>query len=391
MRQKKPLKIAFTSTYSYPGISGVWMRVESLATELIKRGYEVHAFTTNIHSQTKKQLPEYELYKGIHIHRYKVKYKISDNAYFWDYKKFKKDLVKIKPDIIDCQTYRHPESNFVLKLNKKLKAKIFLTTHAPFLEKKLRKWKLNLAVKLYDLLFSKLNKFHRIIVITKWEIPYLLRLGCKKENIALIPNPIPEQFLNLRTKKGRNILFLGRISPIKDLGTLIRAFKQVKENKKTNRKTKNLRLKIVGPIEEPYGAKIIRLLKKLNLNNKHDKSVQFIPPVYNLKDKIREIDSCEIFVLPSKREGLPISLIEAMAREKIVISSTTNGGKEIIKNNKNGFLFEIGNYRQLAKIVNKIMNMSEKEKKKIRREARKTAKNFKTKKIVDDLEKIYLS
>jgi len=351
------MKIAFTSTYSWPSISGVWARIEILASELIRRGHEVHAFSSNLEAGTNKILKSYEIHNKIQIHRYPVKYKISKNASFWTCQKLKQDLLKIKPDIIDCQTYRHPESNFMLKLNKKLKSKLFLTTHAPFLEKQLRSPKLNFAVKIYDKFFSRLNKFKKIIAITRWEIPNLIKLGCKKENIVLIPNPLPEKFFKTKTKKGRNLLFLGRISEIKDLETLIKALKIVKQNSEY----RNLKLKLVGPVEEPYGAKLIKLIRQLNLAN----SIEFFPPVLDINKKIKIFDEQEIFILPSKREGLPISLIEAMARAKIVISADNEGGKEIIK--------------------------KEAQKQELRRQARKTAETYKLKRIIDQLERVYLS
>jgi len=43
-------------------------------------------------------------------------------------------------------------------------------------------------------MLHKVNKFDKVITISKWEIPFLLRLGCKREKIVHIPNSIPEEF-----------------------------------------------------------------------------------------------------------------------------------------------------------------------------------------------------
>ena len=69
--------------------------------------------------------------------------------------------------------------------------------------------------------------------------------------------------------------------------------------------------------------------------------------------KIKLIDDVRIFVLPSKREAMPQALIEAMARRKVVISSATDGGKELVQADKTGLLFEIGNYKKLAELIRK--------------------------------------
>ena len=86
---------------------------------------------------------------------------------------------------------------------------------------------------------------------------------------------------------------------------------------------------------------------------------------------------------------MPQSLIEAMARGKIVVSSKTQGGKEIISNGKNGFLFEISNSKQLEKILKHINRMSEKEKIVMREYARKSVEKFKWSKLIKSWEIIF--
>ena len=261
-----------------------------------------------------------------------------------------------------------------LKIARKLKIPCFLVTHAPFLDKKLRNWQLNLAVFLYDNLIGKriLNKYDKIIAITQWEIPYLLNLGARKEKICYIPNGIPDEFFS-KIKKGEGILFFGRIAPVKDIETLIRAIALTNE-----------KLTLIGPIEEPYGLQLINLIRKLKLNSR----VEFKPVIYDLKNKIQAIDKYDIFVLPSKREGMPQALIEAMARGKLVISSKTEGGKEIIKDRENGFLFDISNEKQLAEIISNIKKMPEKERDKIRKEAKNSVKQFAWGRIIIKIEEL---
>jgi glycosyltransferase involved in cell wall biosynthesis len=56
---------------------------------------------------------------------------------------------------------------------------------------------------LYDNTIGKstINKFDKIIAITKWEYPYLKKLGLKENKISYIPNGIPEQFFSQKAKK----------------------------------------------------------------------------------------------------------------------------------------------------------------------------------------------
>ena len=58
------------------------------------------------------------------------------------------------------------------------------------------------------------------------------------------------------------------------------------------------------------------------------------------------------FVFTSKFEGLPNVLLEALSLKKFVISTNCpTGPSEILLRGKAGYLFEIGNYKQLAKKI----------------------------------------
>jgi len=48
---------------------------------------------------------------------------------------------------------------------------------------------------------------------------------------------------------------------------------------------------------------------------------------------------CDIFAFPSKREGLPVSVMEAMASGLPCVVSNIRGNSDLIQNNKNGFLY----------------------------------------------------
>lgn len=60
------------------------------------------------------------------------------------------------------------------------------------------------------------------------------------------------------------------------------------------------------------------------------------------------LGSLDAFVLTSKWEGLPISVLEAMAAEKPVIATNTGGIAEIVEDGKNGFLVECVNMKYMS-------------------------------------------
>jgi glycosyltransferase involved in cell wall biosynthesis len=219
-------KIAFICLYSYPSICGVWSRVYNLSQMLINEGHEVHVFSTNIIKGTNEKSGSYEEYEKIKIHRFNPRISYKENLKFWN---FSKELKIINPDIIIAEVYRHPHTSLALKISKELNKPCYLVTHAPFVEASLRTRFENFLVNSYDRIYGKkiLNKFTKIIAITKWEIPYLLKIGISEKKICYIPNGIPEEFFKPKQKNSSGILFLGRISPIKDLETLIFAMNEL--------------------------------------------------------------------------------------------------------------------------------------------------------------------
>jgi len=60
----------------------------------------------------------------------------------------------------------------------------------------------------------------------------------------------------------------------------------------------------------------------------------------NRRDVYNWLNIFDCFILPSKREGLPLTILEAMAMKKIVISMSVGGIPELIVNNYNGILIE---------------------------------------------------
>jgi len=377
------MKILEITAFS-AGFCGLWTRVRQESLELSKKGHKVYVFSSDVSRGCgdNERAKHYENIRGIEIYRFKPLFNFGENTFFWD---FEKKALELKPDIIITHAYRQYYSTLALKVARKLGIPCILVTHAPFLEKKLRNWRLNLAVFIYDNFIGKriINRYSKIFAITKWEYPYLLALGAEKSRLLYVPNGIPEEFFKLKIKTPKNkvkrILFLGRIAPIKDAGTLVKAFSIVKKQ------YPDVEMNFVGPIEGEYGEMLSTLIRKL------DVKVNFLGAIYDLRKKIRLLDSSDIFILPSKREGMPQALIEAMARKKLVISSNTDGGKEIVKDMKTGMIFDIGNEKQLAeKIILALNPQNSKKIELIKKNALNHVKQFSWPAIANKIEGIIM-
>jgi len=364
------MKILELTNYS-AGICGVWQRVKQESL-LLSKDHEVKIFSSNLTKGSDEIARSEEKLGKILIRRFPARKLGGESFMNW---KFEQEAIDFKPDIIIAHSYRHLHTTKALKIAGKINCRVFLVTHAPFARK--RGLLQNLIVGLYDYFIGRktINKFDRVLYIADWENKYLKKLGCKKSKTFYLPNGIPDQFFKQSKAKEQNtILFLGRISPIKDIETSIMAMSKIKN--------KNIGLEIVGPRESIYFLNLKNLIKEKGLENR----IRFLAPIYNIKQKIIQIDSCKIFVLPSKSEGMPQSLIEAMARGKIVIASDNPGNKELIENKKNGFLFKVGDENDLANNIDKALLTSQS---KIRKQAKKSVEKFSWQKIIKSYNNLF--
>lgn len=101
--------------------------------------------------------------------------------------------------------------------------------------------------------------------------------------------------------------------------------------------------------------KVNKIIKEYKLNN----NVEYLGWV-DEKLKKEVLKEATIFVLPSYYEGMPMSVLEAMAYKNIVISTNVGGIPEIIENGYNGFLIEPGDKKELFNKIEKIINSDKK-------------------------------
>ena len=62
------------------------------------------------------------------------------------------------------------------------------------------------------------------------------------------------------------------------------------------------------------------------------------------------------YISTSKWEGMPLGVIEAMAVGLPVIATNVTGNKDVVKNNVNGYLYDINNPKEAAEYIIKIAN-----------------------------------
>lgn len=127
------------------------------------------------------------------------------------------------------------------------------------------------------------------------------------------------------------------------------------------------------------------ILKENHLENAKEKDVDSRLHLLGFRnDVIQIMKSCDIFVFPSKREGLSVALMEAIASGLSCVASDIRGNNDLI-NDLDGNLFSLGDENQLVDaIVNNITSLKKE------KNINERINNYKKENIEIKMRKIYL-
>ena len=144
---------------------------------------------------------------------------------------------------------------------------------------------------------------------------------------------------------GPVIGIIARLSDVKGHQHLIHAMRLVLE------RHPNARLLIVG--EGPMERRLVGLVRSLKI----DRNVVFAPTV---SGTARTLSAIDIYVLPSLKEGLGLSLMEAMAAGLPCIGSDVGGIRNLIQHGANGLLVRPADPTGLAAAIQELLSEPEK-------------------------------
>jgi glycosyltransferase involved in cell wall biosynthesis len=121
--------------------------------------------------------------------------------------------------------------------------------------------------------------------------------------VAVIPIgvDIPQIYISPILREFRDLLYFGRVHPIKGIDLLLKVWSRVEPLRP------DWRLRIVGPDNEGYLQEMKHLSKDLFIQR-----ASFENGVYG-KDKVRLFQSVDLYILPSHTENFGITVVEALA------------------------------------------------------------------------------
>lgn len=324
-----------------------------LASGIADLGYDVHVL---VHTQVKD---EYELSSSVNVH-YDRPFGYKKEKLFPKLKKLyriRKTIRKINP------TYVIPFLNVAILhtfiVTRFMKVKFISTIRVnPVYEVGVKanicKWIARKA----DALFAQ-NE------IEKKYYPYRVQ-----RKTFIVANPVNKDIINSK-KEYRNdiskIVLLGRLSEQKNYKMAIRAAKTVFEQKK------EITFTIYG--EGELESELRQFILSENLENK-------VLLAGRTSDVISVLLDADMYIMTSNFEGMPNSLMEAMAVGLPCISTDCQcGPSDLINNGKNGILVSVNDSEELAKKILYLINNVDLSKK-LGENARKTiCEKYTTEKI----------
>lgn len=239
-------------------------------------------------------------------------------------------IKKIKPDIIISHLWY---ANTIFKIVSKI-CGVKLITFEHNVYDTLKTRKMFLIDKLTQNIPSK------IVAVSNAVKDSLLRHGIEEKRIEVVLNGIDTSKYENQIKKDEKenvftFIFIGRLIYQKGVDILLKAFKNVE----------NARLLLVG--DGVNRDEFINLSKELNIQNK----AHFLGTRQDIPELLQTSDC---FVLPSRYEGLPMVLLEAIAARKAIIVSDFQSASELIQNNINGIIVPKENIETLSYALSKI-------------------------------------
>ncbi|MFA4826240.1 MAG: glycosyltransferase family 4 protein [Methanoregula sp.] len=334
------MKILRVTGDLYPAVvGGVGIHTHELSKWQVINGHQVTVFTNN-----QKKAPACEFIDGYEVKKFPVRLSLFGNS-------ISPDLIpaiirsRKKFDIIHAHSHLFFPTNICVGTCLIGSAPLIITNHG-LISASAPLW-LN---KLYTRSITKISFeiADCVLCYTDIEKEKLHKFGVPTEKIRVIHNGVDTELFSPRKtggkKKYQQLLWVGRFVPGKGVNNLIEAFQKIVKD------FENTRLILVG--EGPLKSTIDDQIEKLGLKNNVEIYDYWnnskLPELYNESD---------IFILPSLMEGVPRTILEAMACGIPVIITELPHLREIV--NGAGLIVPQGDSEKLTCAISQLLNNKE--------------------------------
>lgn len=234
------------------------------------------------------------------------------------------------------------------------------------------------------------RKCDRIISVNQLDIDLAAQWGIDVDKLfRYVPNGISKQMLNNKVSYSRErlirelnlpsnavlITVVGRLFSEKGHPVLFEAFPEIQKNMKYP-----VHVLLLG--QGPHREKYQKMVEKQNIS-------QHIHFMGHRSDCMEIAKSCDIFVLPSLREGHSITILEAMAGMIPIVATNIRGIADSVRDGKEALLVTPNNSSLLASAVTKMLNNKHLSEKMTNAAKERFEALFTEEKMLDSIWKIY--
>jgi len=210
------------------------------------------------------------------------------------------------------------------------------TMHGPYIFFEPYRWRIDEKIKraLFVCCISYYCRSQGMIFAPtdKWNRMHIIHCGVDPALFNLVSHDKP----------GKWLLYVGRLAAAKGLPILLESLTALKPLHP------DIVLTIVG--DGPYRANLEHMTAQLGL----DDNVKFVG--YQSQAEVRKhMQQTDVFVLPSFAEGVPASLMEAMAAGVPVVTTQIAGVSELVEEGVSGYLVPSGDAVSLADRIEKLL------------------------------------
>ena len=142
-------------------------------------------------------------------------------------------------------------------------------------------------------------------------------------------------------KNKKILIFLGRLIHSKGIGHLIDAMPLIPE----------IELKVIGWGEQKLFEDYAKS-KKL-------KNIEFLGPIFGEK-KLLYLSAADCLILPSSKEGAPVTIMEAIAKNLPVVATNIGGVSLMIKTGREGIILKNKSPREIARAIREVFSWKKK-------------------------------
>lgn len=331
----KKICVAMIIQAYHPIIGGAERQLGTIAPLLHDRGLEVHILTRKYHG-----LSPFEMIDDIPVHRLPIPGPMPVASLIFTLSGLRM-LRKINPDVIHAHELLSPTTTAVtakLLFNYPVVAKVLGGGSMGDISKLQRNRISAVRVK------TVLNLVDKFITINREIGKELIQIGIPPEKQVYIPNGVDiHRFkpISITEKKvlieklnlpsGILCTYTGRLDEEKNVSGLVSIWKNIRQE------FPEALLLIIGTGTEQKALQEIASEGVILLGNKDD-----IAPYLQVSD---------LFILPSKREGLSNALLEALACGLPAVATDVGGNSELVHSGVNGMLVKPGDSEDLQSAI----------------------------------------